>query len=64
MTDTLDTKSQAKVRNPCMGVCSLDERDVCIACRRSGIEIAQWGVFSEQQKREALEKIEQRFLQE
>lgn len=53
-----------KVRNPCMGVCSLDERDVCIACRRSGLEIAQWGVFSEEQKRAALIEIEKRFESE
>ncbi len=64
MSEIAESKPQTKVRNPCMGVCSLDDRDICIACRRSGMEIAQWGVFTEQEKRAALEKIEQRYLEE
>ncbi len=68
MTQIVDrlapVSNQTKVKSPCMGVCSLDERDICIACRRSGMEIAQWGVFSEEQKRAALLQIELRYQDE
>jgi len=48
------------VRSPCVGVCALDENDLCIACQRSGIEIAEWGVLSNEQKREVLRKVARR----
>ncbi len=49
-----------RVANPCVGVCALDEYDLCIACRRSGIEIAEWGVYSNDEKRQVLMKIVKR----
>ncbi|MDF2181277.1 DUF1289 domain-containing protein [Neptuniibacter sp. CAU 1671] len=49
-----------RVSNPCVGVCALDEHDLCIACRRSGIEIAEWGVYSNDEKRQVLMKIVKR----
>jgi predicted Fe-S protein YdhL (DUF1289 family) len=58
---TADKKSEPPVRNPCMGVCALDERDLCIACRRSGIEIAEWGVMTNEQRRDVIKKIERRY---
>ena len=42
------------------GVCALDEHDICIACQRSGIEIAEWGVFTHEEKLEAWKRIKQR----
>lgn len=45
------------VPNPCVGVCALDENDLCIACQRSGIEIAEWGVYSNEEKRAVWGKI-------
>jgi predicted Fe-S protein YdhL (DUF1289 family) len=44
-----------------MGVCALDENDLCIACRRSGMEIAEWGVLTNDQRREVIKKIERRY---
>ncbi|QEQ98298.1 DUF1289 domain-containing protein [Neptunomonas concharum] len=44
-----------------MGVCALDEHDLCIACRRSGIEIAEWGVMTNEQRRDVIKKIERRY---
>lgn len=44
------TEESTPVRSPCTGVCALDEQDLCIACRRSGMEIAEWGVMSNEQK--------------
>lgn len=51
---------EKKVPNPCVGVCALDEDDLCIACKRSGIEICEWGVYSNDEKRQVWEKIKQR----
>ena len=48
------------VKNPCVGVCALDQSDLCIACRRSGIEICEWGVLTDEQKLEVLKKIARR----
>ncbi|WP_339891107.1 DUF1289 domain-containing protein [Neptuniibacter pectenicola] len=56
MTDLSDKP----VPNPCVGVCALDEHDICIACQRSGIEIAEWGVFTHEEKLEAWKRIKQR----
>lgn len=54
------TGKKAAVPSPCVGVCSLDERDVCIACHRHGIEIGEWGVMSDEQKRVVMEKVARR----
>ena len=48
------------VPNPCLGICQLDERDLCIACMRSGMEIAEWGFFSEDEKRAVWARIRER----
>lgn len=48
------------VRSPCVGVCALDENDICIACHRHGIEIGEWGVMTNAQKREVLQKVARR----
>ncbi|BBB28431.1 DUF1289 domain-containing protein [Neptunomonas japonica] len=55
------TEQSSPVRSPCMGVCALDEKDLCIACRRSGMEIAEWGVLTNDQRREVIKKIERRY---
>ena len=46
---------EKRVPNPCVGVCALDENDLCIACQRSGIEIAEWGVYTNDEKLEVWE---------
>ena len=48
------------VPNPCVGVCVLDMNDICTACHRSGMEIAEWGLLSDDQKREAWQRIVRR----
>jgi len=30
------------VSSPCIGVCRLDDKDICLGCFRSRNEIAQW----------------------
>ena len=45
---------QAAVKSPCIGVCALDERNLCTGCQRSGEEITLWGRMSDAQRREVL----------
>ena len=42
------------VESPCIGVCVLDEKDVCEGCSRSAAEIAKWSVMDEAEKRQVL----------
>lgn len=39
------------VRSPCVNICTLDNDDICIACHRRGMEIADWGGMSDDEKR-------------
>ena len=55
-----ETTESRPVRSPCIGVCALDEKDLCVACRRSGMEIAEWGVLSDDEKRVVWGLIRQR----
>lgn len=55
-----ETTALRPVRSPCIGVCALDEKDLCVACRRSGMEIAEWGVLSEDEKKSVWALIRQR----
>ena len=48
------------IRSPCIGVCALDKKDLCIACRRTGMEIAGWGGLTDEQKRAVWALIRQR----
>ncbi|EPJ45611.1 MAG: hypothetical protein OFPII_26260 [Osedax symbiont Rs1] len=54
-------EQQIQIKNPCVGVCCLDEQDLCIACKRSGVEIAEWGLYCTEQKKAVLVKIVQRY---
>lgn len=55
-----ETSKPKPVPNPCIGVCALDENDICTACHRHGIEIGEWGVLNDAQKRAVWEKIVRR----
>tara|TARA_Y100000588_G_scaffold287498_1_gene305679 strand:+ start:23878 stop:24027 length:150 start_codon:yes stop_codon:yes gene_type:complete len=46
-----------------VGVCALDEDDVCIGCLRSGREITQWGYVDNEGKRDILRNVEARLRQ-
>ena len=54
------SNSELRIPSPCVGVCALDENDLCIACQRSGIEIAEWGVYDTEEKLAVLDKIKRR----
>ena len=48
------------VLSPCVGVCALDDDDVCIGCFRSGQEISRWGYLDNEGKRDILRNVEER----
>ena len=50
----------AAVPSPCTGLCTLDVDDVCMGCHRTVVEICNWLDYSEQQRAEAYQRIEQR----
>ena len=61
-----DSSSKVKpeiVLSPCVGVCALDEDDVCIGCLRSGRGITQWGYVDNEGKRDILRNVEARLRQ-
>lgn len=55
MTDRKD-----RVRSPCVSVCALDERDICIGCHRTGDEITRWTRMSDDERRHVLRLVAER----
>ena len=54
-------ESQEKpIASPCVSVCALNEDDICIGCFRSGEEIRDWTVFSNEQRRHVLARALER----
>lgn len=49
-----------RVRSPCVSVCALDERDICIGCHRTGDEITRWSRLTDEQRREVLVLVAER----
>jgi predicted Fe-S protein YdhL (DUF1289 family) len=43
--------SPPRVESPCIKVCQLDERNVCVGCGRTLAEIAEWSRMSVEQQR-------------
>lgn len=49
-----------KVRSPCVSVCALDDKDMCVGCQRTGDEITRWSQMSNEERREVLRKVAER----
>jgi hypothetical protein len=47
----------AGVPSPCIDVCRLDARGLCIGCRRTIEEITEWSRASEARRREILRDV-------
>jgi predicted Fe-S protein YdhL (DUF1289 family) len=50
----------AAVPSPCIDVCRLDAQGLCVGCRRTIDEIAEWPRASEARRREILGELERR----
>lgn len=49
------------VKSPCISVCALNTDDICVGCYRTALEITDWVMYSNEQKREVLQQCHQRF---
>ena len=45
------SKRSRQISTPCIDVCELDERGICVGCRRTRQQIAQWSQLSERERR-------------
>ncbi|MFC6670128.1 DUF1289 domain-containing protein [Marinobacterium aestuariivivens] len=55
-----EIQNEHPIRSPCVGVCCPGDHDLCTGCLRNAMEIAEWGVLSNDEKREILAKIRRR----
>lgn len=42
-----------QIESPCIGVCALDENDVCMGCFRTADDITEWTIYNDAEKDEA-----------
>ncbi len=46
--------------SPCIGICTIDSRRICIGCQRTLQEIACWSAASHVERRRILADVEKR----
>ncbi|TQV66128.1 DUF1289 domain-containing protein [Exilibacterium tricleocarpae] len=46
--------AETPVASPCVSICALDDRDICVGCFRTGREISEWGSLDNARRREVL----------
>jgi uncharacterized protein len=46
--------------SPCVSICALDDKDICVGCYRSAEEITDWFMASAEEKREIIVRARQR----
>ncbi|MFI4920857.1 MAG: DUF1289 domain-containing protein [Gammaproteobacteria bacterium] len=46
--------------SPCIGICTLDDEEYCLGCRRHIGEIASWSRMPEAERRRILNELPQR----
>jgi predicted Fe-S protein YdhL (DUF1289 family) len=53
---------EAEVPSPCIDICRLDSQGLCVGCRRTIDEIAEWSRAGEARRREILRAVELRTM--
>ncbi|MFC2113843.1 DUF1289 domain-containing protein [Bacteroidota bacterium] len=43
------------IKSPCINVCTYDENKICLGCKRSEIEIIDWDILSNDQKKKVID---------
>ena len=56
----MNKKKRNMIISPCVGICALNNEDVCVGCYRTGVEISNWGDMAESEKRNILELVKER----
>ena len=53
----MSDKKGGVIASPCVGICALNEKDICIGCYRTGLEISAWGEMDDDEKLSILELV-------
>ena len=53
----MSDKKGGVIVSPCVGICALNEKDICIGCYRTGLEISAWGEMDDDEKLSILELV-------
>jgi uncharacterized protein len=53
---------ERELASPCISVCLLDEKDICLGCYRSAAEITDWFMANPREKRDILARARDRRL--
>lgn len=56
----IEMNEPQKVPSPCIGLCVLDEAQVCRGCGRTPEEIGAWGSMDNVERRAVLSRVELR----
>ncbi len=48
------------VRSPCIGICQVNDREICTGCHRTLSEIGRWSIASSNEKRSILNAVRSR----
>lgn len=53
-------KADNPIESPCIRICLLDEKELCIGCRRSISEIMNWSQLSNDERTQIVEDLPHR----
>jgi hypothetical protein len=62
MVDASLKSAAVAVPSPCINICRLDAQGLCIGCRRTLNEIAEWSAASDARRLEILRALKERPL--
>ena len=51
---------EAPVVSPCVAICALDTDDICTGCHRSGVEIREWVLLDNTERRAVIKRAHAR----
>ncbi len=54
------SENSNEVPSPCVSICALDSKDVCVGCHRTGDEISRWWGMDKAEKQKILELAKER----
>ncbi|MEG3617550.1 DUF1289 domain-containing protein [Magnetovibrio sp. PR-2] len=54
------TPPKEPIASPCIGMCTLNDQDICIGCCRTLNEIKAWGDADDSARRAILERVSKR----
>jgi predicted Fe-S protein YdhL (DUF1289 family) len=55
-----DKSESVAIKSPCVHICCLDEKDICLGCYRSCDEICKWGAMNNDERKNVMKKVAER----